>query len=272
MSRPYSVAISTCPNDTFIFEHVLCGRTTGFRSDDFRVAFYDIDQLNQSVLTAAFDIIKVSCSVFADVSDEYQFLPVGAALGTGVGPLLVGTRVLSCEQASCVFTPGEHTTANQLYGLFFPELPRKHVLFSEIPARLRENPDAVGLLIHEGRFTYTQEGLVKLADVGELWEEKFHLPLPLGGIVVRKSLPENVKKRFALSLRESMIFAQRRLPFLSEYVVEKAQEIDPRVIVQHIRLYVNDYTYALDDRGIAAIKTLLEAQHKTLPPDWLVSV
>jgi 1,4-dihydroxy-6-naphthoate synthase len=121
------------------------------------------------------------------------------------------------------------------------------------------------LIIHEGRFTYAAKGLVRLQDLGEFWEATTGAPIPLGGIVARRTLPAAVRRELDRLVRASVEHALARRPAVSAWVRAHAQEMDEAVMRQHIDLYVNEFSVALGEAGRRAVRTLLEVHARTTP-------
>ncbi|MDR0954466.1 MAG: 1,4-dihydroxy-6-naphthoate synthase [Rikenellaceae bacterium] len=253
------IHISTCPNDTFMFDALLHHRidTEGL---EFETHLADIEALNDSALQGVADITKCSYAVVPALLARYQILNSGSALGRGNGPLLVSRKPLDKQSLSGlrVAIPGERTTANLLLQKLFPEATDKQVmLFSDIiPAIARGEVDA-GVLIHEGRFLYREKGLSLIADLGLEWEAHCGLPLPLGAIAVRRTLPEALKKRIDSLLSQSVRYAFSHPEASRAFVKQHAQELDDTVIQSHISLFVNDFSIDLGPEGRHAVTQLL---------------
>jgi 1,4-dihydroxy-6-naphthoate synthase len=250
----FKLSISPCPNDTFMFHAMLHGLvdTEGL---NFEVEYHDIEELNAGVLGQGADVSKISCAVLPAISEHYLLLDSGAALGRGNGPLLVRRKGESGELRH-ILVPGEHTTANALIGRLFPEIeglePR---LFSEIAESVERGDADGGVLIHEGRFVYQRRNLELVADLGLEWERKTSLPLPLGGIVIRKEL-EAYSPQVERILRRSIEYAFEHPMASREYVKAHAQEMEDDVIDKHIALFVNDFSLSLGAEGRRAVKLL----------------
>lgn len=250
---------STCPNDTFMFGALVNNLidTKGYR---FNLHLADIEQLNGLVECAIPDISKISFGVFPFVMDKYQLLNTGAALGKGVGPLVVSKRKIFPDEIPFVDValPGERTTANLLFSLAFPfATKKKFYLFSQIMDAVLSNEVDAGVIIHESRFTYEQKGLLKVIDLGHFWEGKTGLPTPLGGIVIRQDLPLKVKVDINHLIRQSVEYGFSRPADVMPFVKQYAQEMDADVMRQHIALYVNNYSLGLGTNGRKAIVELL---------------
>jgi 1,4-dihydroxy-6-naphthoate synthase len=256
-----SLAISPCPNDTFIFEALLHQRL-GNGQIEYDLRFEDIQTLNQIAVQGLPDVCKVSVGVLPLISENYQVLDSGAALGPGCGPLLIAKREFPAEPAVIenleIAIPGENTTAHLLLSHAFPGIRKKHfMVFSEIESALISGKVEAGVIIHENRFTYASKGLKKIVDLGAYWEDTFHTPVPLGCIVIRRSIPDSIKKMVELQIRQSVEYALRQPVVSHAFVSRHAQEMDPVVMQQHIDLYVNEYSVSLGEQGKHAINQLL---------------
>ena len=239
--------ISPCPNDTFMFDAMLNGRidTEGLT---FSAEYRDIEELNREAAAGLPDASKISCAALPSIADAYRLSDSGAALGRGNGPLLV-RRAGNNAPIRRIAVPGLRTTANALVERLFPEIgERVPMLFSEIAAAVERGEFDAGVLIHEGRFVYSRRGLELVSDLGIEWERRTGLPLPLGGIVVRRSLPDEVFRRFERVLRRSIEYAFARPSESRDYIKAQAQEL--------IDLFVNEFSLALGPEGHAAIEAL----------------
>ena len=223
---------------------------------EFDVEFHDIEVLNAGVLQALSDVSKISCAVLPAIAENYRLLDSGAALGRGNGPLLV-RRKGEHTPLKHIAVPGEHTTANALVARLFPEIEeRTPMLFSEIAAAVERGDFDGGVLIHEGRFVYERRNLELVADLGLEWEARTQLPLPLGGIVIRRDLPEDVQQRVESVLRRSIEYAFEHPMLSREFVKQHAQELEDDVIDKHISLFVNDFSLSLGEEGRRAMTLL----------------
>jgi 1,4-dihydroxy-6-naphthoate synthase len=264
---PLTLGFSPCPNDTFIFDALVNGRidTGGLR---FEPILEDVQTLNRWALEGRLDVTKLSYGVLPLVVKDYVLLDSGGALGRGVGPLLVARpdRADFRPERATVAIPGEHTTAHLLFSLAYPEASRKRfMVFSEIEAAVQRGAVDAGVLIHEGRFTYQVKGLVKLLDLGEHWEAETGSPIPLGGIVARRSLGAQVAGEVERLVRASVERALAAYPLVTDYVKRHAQELDEAVMRQHIDLYVNDFSVGMGARGRSAVRKLLEVYARARP-------
>ena len=269
------LAISTCPNDTFAF-HALMHRLVDWQGLEFEVRLLDIQELNEGLFRGEFDVAKTSFHAALLLADQTVVLPSGSALGFGVGPLLLsaspdrtkppgtdhsGTDHSAAEK-QIVLCPGEQTTATLLFQLFYGRFPHQQevvvqqCVFSDIMPKLVRGEADYGVCIHEGRFTWQQQGLGLVEDLGVRWETETDCPLPLGGLVARRTLPFDTISKIQQVIRSSIEYAchtpESALPTMRKY----AQEFDDRVLMQHVDLYVNDWTIELGEVGRLAIDEL----------------
>ena len=266
-----NIGFSPCPNDTFIFDALVNNKLANSEMLDVYMA--DVDELNRKALNADLDITKLSFGVLAEASKQYQVLDAGSALGFGCGPLLISKNPISPDASEInrlrIGIPGETTTANLLLSMAFPEAKNKVVmLFSEIEEAVLSGKIDAGLIIHENRFTYHERGLNKIIDLGEYWEKRTGLPIPLGCIVVKRTLSESQKIVIGKSIRNSVEYAFANREGTMNYVAEHAQEMSQDVMKQHIALYVNEYSISLGEKGRSAIERLMhEGKNAGLIPE-----
>ena len=241
-----SLAISPCPNDTFIF----CGM-----ADRYRLVLDDVEALNLGAERGDFDVVKISVAAYGRIRAHYALLRAGGAAGFGVGPLLVAASPRT--PGGRIAIPGERTTAAMLLGLLgdFETVPMRFDLIED--AVLRGDVDC-GVIIHEGRFTYAAKGLSKLADLGEVWEARMACPLPLGAIAIRRELGAEAARAIDAEIRASVGAAWADPGDCADFVRAHAQEMAPDVIQQHIDLYVNDYTLNLDEAAVGKLVAIGE--------------
>ena len=274
-----SLGFSPCPNDCFMFDAIVHKRID-LEGLEFDVRMADVEALNRDAFAGGIDVTKLSYHAFAYCADRYALLDAGSALGRNCGPLLISKRPISQDAVAAghlrIAIPGTYTTANFLLGLAFPGATDKtELVFSEIePALLNDRFDA-GLIIHENRFTYEAKGLRKIVDLGEFWESETGLPIPLGGIVVRRTLPVDVQRAMNRVLRRSVEFAFAHRDVTLPFVRDHAQEMQDEVMFKHIDLYVNQFSVSLGVEGRAAVDGLFQRATATgvipaLPHDLFV--
>ncbi len=261
---PLSIGFSPCPNDTYIFYALVHGLVSleGIALSEPVLA--DVEQLNDWAMQGRLDVTKLSIHALGHLLDDYVMLTAGAALGRGCGPLLISADAsLRVDEKSYIAIPGAYTTAALLLRLFAPEVSRIVVMrFDEIMAAVQKGTVDAGVIIHEGRFTYREQGLFCLQDLGLWWEEETGFPLPLGCIAARASLPARVQREVNQGIRKSLQWIRHHPREGREYIRKHAQELDDQVLASHIDLYVNDFSLQLGEEGIGAVQELLRRGRK----------
>ncbi len=263
-----SLGISPCPNDTFIFD-ALIHQLIDTQGLNFNVTHADVEQLNKWANEEILQVTKLSFPALFKNSNTYRLLNSGSALGNGVGPLLIskkpGVTINDVLDNDSIAIPGKNTTANLLLQYALPTAGKKtEVLFSEIEESVISGKFDFGVIIHESRFTYQQKGLYKVVDLGNYWEEKKQLPIPLGCIAAHKNLEDALVNKIENLITQSVQFAFNRYPELSDYIITHAQEMDEAVMRNHIELYVNDYSINLGAAGNAAVNALQDEYFKVV--------
>lgn len=254
-----SLGISTCPNDTYIYESLVKGlENSPFEWD---VHFADVQTLNEMVIAGKLDVAKVSAQIYPKVESDYFCLGCGGAIGYGCGPLLLSSSKDSFDQASATVLPGMNTTAALLFKFWFskkfgdkPEL--QFALFNEVYEGLLSKKFVQGVTIHEHRFTWKRDGLFLLQDLGAFWEQETGSPIPLGIAVARKNLGAEVIAQVESEIRRSLSMARSRHELVTPFIDELAQISDKSVIEAHIRMFVNDFSQDVGERGRAALDFL----------------
>ncbi len=264
MNTALSLGYSPCPNDTFIFDALVHGKidTEGLH---FEPILEDVETLNRWAFAGDLDVTKLSYHALAHLTHRYRLLEAGSALGFGCGPLLIARRPLSTADinAGPIGIPGQLTTANFLLSLAFPQANHKvEMLFSDIEDAVLRGDVVAGLIIHENRFTYAQKGLTCLTDLGAWWERQTGLPIPLGGIAVRRDLPADVQQRLNRALQRSVEYALAHPEAAMPYVRQHAQAMDDDVMRAHIRLYVNDFSRNLGTTGRQAVAQMFRMAYE----------
>jgi 1,4-dihydroxy-6-naphthoate synthase len=267
-----TLGFSPCPNDTFIFD-ALVNQKIDTGGLEFDVVLEDVQTLNAWAKEGRLDITKLSYGVLPLVLDKYIVLNSGSALGRGVGPLLISPPQPPKEETEssfqiditkdCVIAiPGENTTAHLLFSLAYPDAKNKIFLRYDAIEDFVLAGKGLGVIIHENRFTYEAKGLKKIIDLGNYWEAETRSAIPLGGIVIRRNMPQPVQKKIDWLIKQSVEYAFTQYPSLNDYIRTHAQEMSEEVMRKHIDLYVNDYSLDLKDEGKKAIQMLLDVYCK----------
>lgn len=256
-----TIGFSPCPNDTFIF-HALAHGLAGDSCPGFAEPLLaDVETLNSWAMEARLDVTKISFHALGHVREDYVLLHSGSALGRGCGPLLVSGEPRSREElaAGTIAIPGRFTTAAMLLKLFLPEAANlvSMPFHTIMPAIAQGRVDA-GVIIHESRFTYAEQGLLCLQDLGAWWEEETGHPIPLGGIVARRKLGAELLGRVDGCIKKSVQYAFANRSVSLPYIRDHAQELDEGVMTSHIDLYVNAFSEELGEEGLAAIREFMK--------------
>ncbi len=263
MQDTLTLGISPCPNDTFIFHALLHGLVDFPYKIKYIMA--DVEELNARACAGELHATKLSVGVLPTALSHYAVLRSGGALGFGCGPLLVAREPLSPEaqQYASIAIPGRMTTAAlllNLHGRF--QGSRQEMIFDKVMEHVLTKRCDMGLIIHEGRFTYEAHGLHKIVDLGQWWEEAFHAPLPLGVITVRRDVDKNVGLALEKAITQSILYARAHPEVSADFIGAHAQEMSPEVTAAHIATFVNDYSLDLGELGQKAVEMLV---HKALP-------
>ena len=264
-----SLGYSPCPNDTFIFYAMVHGRidTSTVR---FNEVLLDVETLNRRALQGELDVTKVSFHAIGHLREKYCLLRSGAALGRGCGPLVISKNEYTMDDlhSKKIAIPGKLTTAYLLLQLYDPRFSGQRsavssqqqiieMPFHEIMGSVADGAVDAGLIIHEGRFTYPSYGLLEVIDLGAWWEKETGLPIPLGGILAKRSLGNDLIRDIDTVICRSVAYAFENRSEPADYIKQHAQELSDDVINQHINLYVNDYSVDVGDEGEEAVKELL---------------
>jgi 1,4-dihydroxy-6-naphthoate synthase len=267
--RTLSLGYSPCPNDTFIF-YALVHKKIPMEGLSFAERLEDVETLNKLASDNELDITKISFHAFAHLRDHYALLRSGGALGKGCGPLVVAREGLAGIdlRRQRIAIPGRLTTAFLLLRLYDPKIENVVVMpFDQIMQSVQQGDADIGLIIHESRFTYQHFGLRKILDLGDWWEQSTGHPIPLGGIIMRRSFYKELSQMMEEKIRQSIRYAQTHPEEHRDYIRRHAAEMEESVTCQHIDLYVNEYSLDIGTAGEQAIRFLFaEAEKKGIVP------
>ena len=260
--RVLKLGISTCPNDTYIYEALIAGLPDSpFRFD---VTYADVQTLNEKVIRGELDVAKISCGALRRLDSQYRILDCGGAVGYGCGPLLLSASSDAFNPALPTELPGRDTTAALLFKHWVQgnvpsrDVPVFYAFFNEVYQHLRSGESPQGVVIHEHRFTWKRDGLHLLADLGAYWESTVHSPIPLGCAVAKSSLGDPVIAQIETEIRRSLENARKRAALVTPFIRDKAQISDDSVIEAHIRMFVTDFSLSMGEAGNRALDRLRE--------------
>lgn len=271
------IGFSPCPNDTFIFD-ALVNKKIDTGNLQFEPVTEDVQTLNRWATEGKLPVTKVSYGVLPLVADTYNLLNSGSALGRGVGPLLITKEPVSPADidAMIIAIPGENTTAHLLFSLAYPNALNKIFLRYDEIENFVSSGRGLGVIIHENRFTYADKGLIKITDLGDYWEKETGQPIPLGGVVIKKTVHPVIQQQVDLLIRKSIEYAFSKYPEINEYIRANSQEMSEAVMRKHIDLYVNNYSLDLGKEGKGAVEKLLEIfqqvnnAEKIIPVEYVI--
>jgi 1,4-dihydroxy-6-naphthoate synthase len=247
-----------CPNDAFAFHALVHGLVPA--PFEVEPVLLDIEELNRRAAAAELQLSKISFGAAAAADDRYRLLRSGAALGRGVGPLVVARERAPLDETAAgrIAVPGRETTAFLLLRLATPSLGEVvEVRYDRILDAVVTGEADAGLIIHESRFTYGEQGLVSVADLGEWWEGETGLPVPLAGIFARTDLEPGLVEAAEAAIRASVEYAFANPESSRDYVRSLSKEMSDEVCSAHIALYVNEHSVDIGDEGLSAIDGLL---------------
>ncbi len=261
MNENLSLGFSPCPNDTFIFYGLVHGLLNPVEVTFAEPVLEDVEKLNLWAMAKKLDVTKLSFHALGHVLDEYCLLSAGSALGRGCGPLLVAASEMPLEQLreTTIAIPGKLTTAALLLRMFLPDCQRLvEMRFDRIVGAINDGEVDAGVIIHESRFTYAEQGLFCLQDLGRWWEQSTGLPIPLGCIAARRSLGRDRIAAIDRAIKASVAYGFAHPDVCLPYIRSKSQELEADIVRSHIQLYVNEFSRDLGEEGIAAIKVFME--------------
>jgi 1,4-dihydroxy-6-naphthoate synthase len=269
-NRIIRVGHSPDPDDAFMFYGLASGKV---KLDGITIehSLEDIQSLNVRAKRGELEVTAISAHAFPYVSDKYWIMKTGASMGEGYGPVLVSRKYRSLDElkGKIVATPGPLTTATLLFKVFTAGITNVDLPFDAIMKAVDEGEVDAGLLIHEGQITYQSLGYHKVLDFGELWEERTKgLPLPLGLDVVRKDLGEDLAVRLSRGLRESISYGYEHQKESIPYAMQWGRGIDYALGEKFVKMYVNELTIDMGEKGKVALELLFEmgTKKKLLPP------
>ncbi len=268
--RIIHVGHSPDPDDAFMFYGLSSGKVK-LEGITIEHRLEDIQTLNQRAMNRELEVTAISAHAYPSVATDYWIMATGASMGEGYGPVIVSKKYKSLEElkGKTVATPGKLTTATLLFKIFTDGIAHTDIPFDQIMPRVASGEFDAGLLIHEGQITYAADGFKKILDFGELWKERYGtLPLPLGLDVVRKDLGEQLARLLSDGLKKSIHYGYTHQEEAIPYSLQYGRGIDGKLGAQFVKMYVNELTIDMGQRGKTALETLfrLGSEKKLIPP------
>jgi 1,4-dihydroxy-6-naphthoate synthase len=263
-----TVAHSPDSDDAFMFYGLASGAvdTGGIQVDQ---VLSDIETLNRAAFEGKYEVTAVSFHAFAHLADRYALLPHGASMGDNYGPIVVARDDGATQvKGRKIAIPGTLTTAYLALRLYEPDFEYVVVPFDEIEPFVKDGHADAGLLIHEGQLTYQDNGLRKVVDLGEWWNQRTGgLPLPLGGNIIRRDLGPDMIRKVSKLLHDSIAYALSHRKDAVEYAQQFGRGLDKDRTDTFVGMYVNDLTLGYGERGRQGVERLMtEAFEKGLIP------
>jgi len=240
----YGLATRKIRSSRVVFKHVLS----------------DIETLNRKAMEGVYELSAISYHAYPYVADKYVLMASGSSVGDGYGPMIVATHPMEPEEVKGkrIAIPGTLTTAYLSLKIFEPDFEPVVVPFDRILESVQGGLADAGLIIHEAQLTYNKVGFHRVLDMGKWWKDKFGLPLPLGGNVLLRSLPDDVKSECSRMMRESIQYALDNHAEALEYAMQFARDMEPRLAEKFIGMYVNHYTVDAGEVIPKAVQLLLD--------------
>jgi 1,4-dihydroxy-6-naphthoate synthase len=250
-------------DDAFMF-YGLATRKVRSNRVSFKHVLSDIETLNRKAMEGVYDLSAISYHAYPYVADKYVLMASGSSVGDGYGPLVVALHPMEPSEikGKKIAIPGTLTTAYLSLKIFEPDFEAVIVPFDKILETVQTGGADAGLIIHEAQLTYNKVGFHRVLDMGKWWKEKFDLPLPLGGNVLLRSLPDDVKTECCHMMRDSIQYALDNHAEALEYALQFARDMDPRLAEKFVGMYVNHYTLDAGELIPKAVRKLLDLGHE----------
>jgi 1,4-dihydroxy-6-naphthoate synthase len=260
-STPLEIVSAHSPDsdDAFMF-YGLATRKVRSSRVVFKHVLSDIETLNRKAMEGVYDLSAISYHAYPYVADKYVLMASGSSVGDGYGPMVVATHPMEPDEikGKRIAIPGTLTTAYLSLKIFQPDFEPVVVPFDRILESVQGGLADAGLIIHEAQLTYNKVGFHRVLDMGKWWKDKFGLPLPLGGNVLLRSLPEDVKSECCRMMRESIQYALDNHAEALEYAMQFARDMEPRLAEKFVGMYVNHYTVDAGEVIPKAVQLLLD--------------
>ena len=255
-----TIAHSPDADDAFMFYALARGKIdTG--SVQVEHVLKDIQTLNEWALEGRFEASAISYHAYPEISSKYALLATGGSFGEAdYGPMLVAKKSFTLEELKnkTIAVPGAKTTAFLLLRLLLPEIKCQVLPFDTILDAVASDQVPVGLIIHEGQLTYAEQGLTQILNFGRWWHDQYQLPLPLGGVVVRRDLGRELQQNIARWILQSIQYGINHCAEAADYAGQFGRGLSPQTIQKFVQMYVNQRTVDLATPGKKAVELLLK--------------
>jgi 1,4-dihydroxy-6-naphthoate synthase len=224
----------------------------------------DIQTLNEDALNGVYDIVAISFGLYPLIKDEYALLRTAVSFGEGYGPKIIKRKGTTLKRNFKVALSGKHTTNAMLFRIAYPDARITYMNFLEIEQAVLDGVVDAGVLIHESILTYDDKLEVE-KELWDIWQELAgeELPLPLGGMAIRRSLPLNKAIEYEATLTKAVQVARDHKERLSKMLLERdLVRIDAPTLDKYLELYANDDSITLSEIQYKAINKLFELGYK----------
>ena len=261
--RKISVAHSPDADDIFMYYAIKFGWVTPKDTIFTNIADV-IETLNQATLKGEYDICAISFALYPFVKDDYALLKTAVSFGNGYGPKLIRKKETKLKRNFKVALSGEFTTNALLFRIAYPDAKITYMNFLEIEQAVLDGVVDAGVLIHESILTY-DDSLEVEREIWDIWQELAgkELPLPLGGMCLRRSIPLNYAIDYENTLIKAVHVANKNKKMLSEMLLERDLiRVDAPTLDKYLDLYANDDSIELSEIQYDALDKLYELGFK----------
>jgi 1,4-dihydroxy-6-naphthoate synthase len=224
----------------------------------------DIETLNQATLKGEYDICAISFALYPFVKEDYALLRTAVSFGNGYGPKLIKKKGSVLKKNFKVALSGEFTTNALLFKIAYPTARIKYMNFLDIEQAVLNGEVDAGVLIHESILTYN-EALEVERELWDIWQELAgkELPLPLGGMCLRRSIPLHAAIEYEQTLIKAVHVANDNKKVLSKMLIEQGLiRVDAPTLEKYLTLYANDDSIELSQLQYDALDKLYELGYK----------
>jgi len=253
------IAHSPDADDIFMYYAIKFG-WVDMKNTHFDNIAKDIQTLNEDALNGIYDIVAISFALYPHIKDDYAPLRTAVSFGEGYGPKIIKLKDAKLKRNFKVALSGEHTTNAMLFRIAYPDARITYMNFLEIEQAVIDGVVDAGVLIHESILTYA-DSLEVEREMWDIWQELAgdELPLPLGGMAIRRSLPLNKAIDYENTLTKAVQIARDHKDRLSKMLIERdLVRIDAPTLDKYLELYANDESITLSDIQYKAIDKLFE--------------
>lgn len=261
--RKISVAHSPDADDIFMYYAIKFGWVTP-KDTIFDNIADDIESLNQATLRGEYDICAISFALYPFVKDDYALLKTAVSFGNGYGPKLVKKKETKLKKNFKVALSGEYTTNGLLFRIAYPDARITYMNFLDIEQAVIDGTVDAGVLIHESILNY-DDSLEVEREIWDIWQELAgkDLPLPLGGMCLRRSIPLNYAIDYENTLIKAVHVANKNKKILSDMLLERGLiRVDAPTLDKYLDLYANDDSISLSELQYDALDKLYELGYK----------